>query len=177
MMPLKRFDTDALFEALEARRVERGLTWTGVAREFWELDAALNAARPNDHPFSAATITRMKARRRTSCQHALFMLRWLDRAPEHFLEGGDPSADDIALPSVEPGKRLRWSLKRLHGFADTKRKAEGMSWKDAAATLGCTANQLTGLNSAKFATNIDLAMRIVQWVGRPSPDFMYLASW
>ena len=46
-----------------------------------------------------------------------------------------------------------------------------------AQLLGCSANQLTGLRTAKFATNIDLAMRIVQWLRRPAADFVYAARW
>jgi hypothetical protein len=30
---------------------------------------------------------------------------------------------------------------------------------------------------AKFATGMDLAMRIGPWLGRPAADFVYLASW
>jgi hypothetical protein len=30
---------------------------------------------------------------------------------------------------------------------------------------------------ARFATGMDLAMRIVQWLSRPAADFVYLARW
>jgi hypothetical protein len=30
---------------------------------------------------------------------------------------------------------------------------------------------------ARFATGMDLAMRIVQWLGRPAADFVYAATW
>jgi hypothetical protein len=43
--------------------------------------------------------------------------------------------------------------------------------------LGCTPNQLTGLGTARFATGMDLAMRIAQWIGRPAADFVYPATW
>jgi hypothetical protein len=46
-----------------------------------------------------------------------------------------------------------------------------------AVILSCNPNQLTGLRTAKFATGMDLAMRIVQWMGRPAADFLYPASW
>jgi plasmid maintenance system antidote protein VapI len=60
---------------------------------------------------------------------------------------------------------------------DEKRRAEGLTWSDLAAILRCTSNQLTGLRTAKFATGMDLAMRIVQWLGRPAADFVYTAIW
>jgi hypothetical protein len=174
---LRKFDIDALFAALDARREQLGLSWHGVAKEIWKLDATLNEKRPSDHPFSASTIKSMRERQRTSCQHALFMLRWLDRAPECFLVDPSPRAGEIHLPQVPPDRRLRWSLKRLHGLLDARREVQGLSWTDTATRLGCKINQLTGLRTAKYATNIELAMRIVQWTGQPSTEFMYLAKW
>jgi hypothetical protein len=170
-----RFDTAALYEALDAQRRDRGLSWAGVAREFWNLDAALNASRPDDHPFSASTIVSMRERRATSCQHALFMLRWL--APEHFLGQANPYAGTIVLPATPTGRRLRWSLKRLYAALNEKRLDEGLTWLEVAESLECTRNQLTGLRTAKFATSIDLAVRIVQCTERPSIEFMFYARW
>jgi hypothetical protein len=174
---LRKFNTDALYAALDAERIARDLSWSAVARQFWDLDAELNRSRPHDHPFSASTIRSMKDRAQTSCQHALFMLRWLDRAPEQFLQ---PSADDpvaVRLPVVPVGKRLRWSLTALYAAADGTRSEDGLTWRAAAERLGCQPGQLTGLRTATYATNINLAMRIVQWSARPSTDFMYFADW
>jgi hypothetical protein len=102
------FDVSALFAALDAQREERGLSWSGVAREIWELSAELNARR-RDHPISPATLTGMAERGGVSCQHALFMLRWLGRSPESFLRGATPFAAG-ALPAAGPDQRLRWNL-------------------------------------------------------------------
>jgi hypothetical protein len=33
------------------------------------------------------------------------------------------------------------------------------------------------LRTAKYATGSDLAVRIVQWLGRPAAEFVYLATW
>jgi plasmid maintenance system antidote protein VapI len=60
---------------------------------------------------------------------------------------------------------------------DEKRRQEGLTWTDLAADLGCTSNRLTGLGTAKFATDMDLAMRIVEWIGRPAADFIYASTW
>jgi hypothetical protein len=46
-----------------------------------------------------------------------------------------------------------------------------------AAIVGCTPNQLTALRTAKFATGMDVAMGIVQWLDRPAADFVYPAQW
>jgi len=119
----------------------------------------------------------MAKKPRTSCQHALFMLRWLGRTPESFLAGGPPHDERFALPAVGPDRRLRWSLKLLYAAMDEKRREEGLTWPELAATLGCTPSQLTGMRTAKFAAGMDLAMRVTQWVDRPAADFVYAATW
>lgn len=45
---------------------------------------------------------------------------------------------------------------------DEKRRQDGLTWPALAALLGCSPSQLTGLRTSKFATGMDLAMRIVQ---------------
>ena len=92
--PIRPFDAGALYEALDTRRTELGLSWSGVAHEIWQLSAELNERR-RDHPISPSTLTAMGRKPRTSCQHALFMLRWLGRSPESFLAGGP---DDDSQP-------------------------------------------------------------------------------
>ncbi len=177
MCRIHAFDTDALYRALDAQRILRGISWNKVAKEIWELSPELIQQRPNDHPFSPATIKNLKDKHRTSCQHALFMMRWLNKAPECFLKEPPVDAENIQLPDGGRSKRPRWNLKRLYQALDTKRQAADKTWTEIAAILGCSANQLTGLRTAKFATNIDLAMRIVQWTNKRSTDFMYLAEW
>ncbi len=168
---LREFDVLALFDALDARRVARGLSWQGVADEIWELSAELNRRRTS-HPISPSTLTGMRTRRATSCQHALFMLRWLERTPESFLTGERPPPTDAPLPAAGPAHRLRWNLRTFHAAIDSERRAKGLTWRQLAAILGCTPSQLTGLRTARFATSMGLAMRIVQWLDRPAADFV-----
>ncbi|MGH2895028.1 MAG: hypothetical protein ACRDPM_17425, partial [Solirubrobacteraceae bacterium] len=100
------FDAQGLYRALDVQRAERELTWTGVAREMWEMSAQLNKSRSQDHPIAATTLTNLAKRSDPSCQHALFMLRWLGRAPEDFVDGAATSAR-APLPSAGPERRLR----------------------------------------------------------------------
>jgi hypothetical protein len=173
---IRRFDVGALYAALDAQRAQLGLSWNQVAQQLWSLSSALNERR-RDHPISPSTLSGMSKSRRTSCQHALFMLRWLDRTPESFLVGATPEGPSSALPAAGPDRRLRWSLQRLYGAMNEKRLEEGLRWPELAAALECSPNQLTGLRTAKFATDMDLAMRIVQWLGRPAADFIDAARW
>lgn len=174
-MEIYDFDVLALHRALDERRSRRQLTWSGVAREVWELSSVLNSKR-HDHPISPSTFANMERRANISCQHALFMLRWLERTPESFLAGA-PAREDASLPSAGPARRLRWSLTRLYEALSATRQEAGLTWPDLAAVLRCTPNQLTGLRTAKFATGMILAMRITQWLDRPAADFVYAATW
>lgn len=173
--PIYDFDTVSLFEALDAKRATLGLSWTGVATEIWEQSAVLNDRR-HDHPISSATLTGMRTRRATSCQHALFVLRWLGRAPESFLSESH-DASETELPSVGPDRRLRWDLTRLYEAMDKQRREQGLTWRALALTLRCTPSQLTGIRRARFATGMSVAMRITQWLHRPAADFVDPSRW
>jgi hypothetical protein len=173
---IRSFDVAALYAALDAQRTELGLSWRQVADQLWEQSAELNDRR-HDHPISPSTLTAMAGQPRATCQHALFMLRWLDRTPESFLEGGVEDRPEFALPRAGSDRRLRWNLKLLYQTMDDKRRAEGMTWPALAAVLGCTPSQLSGLRTARFATGISLAMKIAQWTGQPAAHFVYAARW
>lgn len=102
------FDCGALFDALDERRRERDLGWYALADELWRQSEDLNAQR-SDHPLCGGAVQRIRARGATSCQYALFMLRWLDRAPEDFLTG----------PVVDVGDCLCRAPGRIVGCAGT----------------------------------------------------------
>jgi hypothetical protein len=169
------FDVQALFDALEAKRLSEGLTWRGATDTIWKMSEELNNRR-HDHPISPATLTGMPKRGATSCQHALFMLRWLERVPESFVSGVELT-EEMALPVVGSDRRLRWSLAQLYEALDASRKEQGLTWKELSRLLQCTDNQLTGLRTARYATNMTLAMRIVRWLGRPAAEFIYASTW
>ena len=60
---------------------------------------------------------------------------------------------------------------------DDERRQRELTWPQLGRVLGCTPNRLTALRTAKYATDMELAMRIVQWTGRTAADFVYLATW
>jgi hypothetical protein len=170
------FNIDALFAALDRRRSEESLSWSAVASEMWAESEALNAQR-GGHPISPSTITNMPRRGDTTCQHALFMLRWLGQPPEDFIAKPAPGTMDVPLPQTDPAHRLRWDLTVLYDTLNAARQERGATWVQTAARLYCTPNQLTGLRTAKYATSMRLAMRICQALRRPSADFIYAATW
>lgn len=82
--PPSDFDALAIFAAMDAQRTRRGINWRQVADEIWDQSNLLNEQR-RDHPISPSTLTGIAKRGDTTCQHALFILRWLARTPESFL--------------------------------------------------------------------------------------------
>jgi hypothetical protein len=177
---IREFDGSALYTALDAKRQDEGLSWPGAAAAIWGMAPALNATRDArglaNHPISPSTLRNVGKRGDTSCQHALFLLRWLERTPESFLAGAGVEAG-MPLPACGPDSRPRWDLKALHTGLSEARTVRGTTWAQTAEDLRCQPGQLTGLKTARFATGMGLAMRITQWVGRPAADFIYPARW
>lgn len=166
------FDTAGLFAALDARRQELGLSWKGLADDIWDLSAGLNARR-DDHPIAPATLRWTDDRGGVSCQHALFMLRWLGKSPEDFYDGAEP----VEMPDPGPDYRLRWNIPRLAACVDEARRRRGLTWPEAAELAHCTASQLSGLKYVRFGVNIRLTMRLVRGLRRPSTDFIEAVQW
>jgi hypothetical protein len=177
---IREFDGKALYAALDAKREAEALSWTGAAMAIWDMAPALNAARAArglaNHPISPSTLRNLGGSGNTSCQHALFLLRWLGRTPESFLAGAALDAG-VPLPACGPEHRPRWDLKALHAGLNEARGSRGATWARAAQELRCQPGQLTGLKTARFATGMGLAMRITQWVDRPAADFVCVARW
>jgi hypothetical protein len=169
------FDCGALFSALEAKRRDRGLGWYELANELWQQSSALNAQR-TDHPLCGGALGRLETRGATSCQYALFILRWLGRAPEDFLARPLVDVGDARLPAAGIGSRLRWDLNQLHAALNEKRRERDLTWAGLAQKLDCTPSRLTNLRTAHFA-DMGLAMRITQWLGQPAAEFIHPAQW
>lgn len=71
---MRRFNTSALFQALDERRAAKGLTWEQVARETG---------------VSAATIKRTKDGGRLEVDGMLAMVGWLGVPVEEFVRDAD----------------------------------------------------------------------------------------
>ncbi|HEV8063579.1 MAG TPA: hypothetical protein VGP46_02050 [Acidimicrobiales bacterium] len=172
---LLSFDCGALFQALDAERRDRGLGWYELADELWQQSPDLNA-RLSDHPLCGGAVQRLRTRPTTSCQYALFMLRWLDRAPEDFLSVPGADVGNTSLPKAGPQSRLRWDLNELHGALNERRRSLDLTWAELGRQLGCTPSRLTNLRAARLA-DMGLVLRITQWLGRPAAAFIHPAEW
>ena len=176
MRRLPDFDCGALFDALDAQRRERGLGWYELADELWQESSELNAQRGDDHPLCGGAIQRLQGRGATSCQYALFMLRWLHRSPEDFLIGPVLEVGDVRLPEAGTDSRLRWDLNQLHTALNARRRQQDLTWADLAATLDCTPSRLTNLRTGRLA-DMGLALRITQWLRQPAAAYIHPARW
>jgi hypothetical protein len=174
---IRDFDTVAMWNALDARRRELGLAWTRLAGEIWDQSSDLNERRPTDHPISPSTLSGMGRRGFTSCQHALAVLRWLGQPPEAFLRAGSSAATTAPLPDCGQDRRLRWNLRQVYAALDAARRRRDLTWVELARELRCTPSQLTGIRKARYAMGMGIAMRVVQWLGRPAADFIHPAKW
>lgn len=172
---LPTFDCSAFFDALDAQRSEHGLDWHELAEVLWQQSADLNAQLA-DHPLCGGAVPRFAKRGAVSCQYAMFMLRWLDRGPEEFLTGPVVDVGDVRLPAAGPDRRLRWDLERVHAALDEGRRGHELTWTELAEELCCTPGRLTNLRTARVA-DLNLAMRITQWLGRPATTFIHAARW
>jgi hypothetical protein len=170
------FEVRVLLAALDRQRLERALSWPELAEAIWAQSSELKDRR-HDHPIAVETITGMQRRNNISCQHALFMLRWIGCAPEEFIAHPVEGSVGVALPAAGPDRRLRWNLGALYEAMDAHRRDECLAWKSLADLLGCTQSQLTGIKRARFAIGMRLAMRITQWLALPASEFIYAARW
>ena len=79
-------------------------------------------------------LTGIAKRGDTTCQHALFILRWLGRTPESFLSPVSPTSERAALPVAGSDRRLRWELFGLVIRREERYLAEALG--DAYALYG-----------------------------------------
>ena len=154
------FDVQALWEALQSKRESMGLSES-------EMMEDLNRVNNNAVPIALATVNNMARRGDTTCQHSLHMLRWLDKTPESFLVG---AITDESLPYSDQG-RLYWSMSALGRVAQAKDN-QGLSWQQIADELDSTQSRVSGIHRLRYGMSVHLAMRITQWLGRPSSDFI-----
>jgi hypothetical protein len=176
MQPLPTFDCTAMYDALDTERQERGMGWYELADVLWQQSSDLNEERADDHPLCGGAVSRLRDRGATSCQYALFMLRWLERSPEDFLTGDVRDVGDVRLPPASTDSRLRWDLNQLHTMLNAHRNELGLTWAALAEEIDCTPARLTNLRTARLA-DMDLAMRVTQWLGQPAAAFIHPADW
>ena len=164
-IPESDFGLSALYSVLYSRRVERGLTWTAVARGISRADE-----RDGVHPISASTISGLKNKRwGVEGDGVLQMLLWLGRTPESFVPG-HPAAfhPDARLPQVGAANILRFDVPSIYARLDAQRVARGLTWTEVAAQIGSfySAESLRNM-SKRQRTGFPHVMRLSRWLHCP----------
>jgi len=171
---LPTFDTGALMAALDVERGDRALDWNQLAVVLWDQSAELNA-RTVDHDMCSGALIRHRKGTPMSCHYALILLRWVRRQPEDFLTGRVVDVGRAPLPEAGPDKRLLFDLAQVHGALNERRIDGGLTWGQLADEIGCTPSRLTNLRTAKLA-DMDLTMRVTQWLEAPAARFVHPAD-
>jgi hypothetical protein len=164
------FDVAALHAALDAQRLERGLTWAAATREVNR--AGEWVAR---RPVASSTLTGMVSRGSIEGDGVLQMLLWLGRTPESFVPGHPaPNRPEMALPHVPADRILRWDVRALGAAINAHRVDLGLTWQQTAHEIGgFTSGMLTNLTRSE-RIGFPRVMRLVAWLDRPAVDFTVL---
>ena len=166
------FDLAALYNALDAQRAARGMTWQQALHE-------INAVpwRVSVHPVARSTVTGLRTKAVAEGDGVLQMLRWLNRTPESFVPGCEADSSTARLPNVPPGQVLRFDTRKLHEALDAQRIDRRMTWQQVAHEIGgISAASLTHLKKGG-RTGFPFVMRICRWLGRSASSFTRLSDW
>ena len=157
------FDIAALYDALDAQRQARGLTWTQTARAL--SPTSRDPAVPS---ISASTLTGMRNRGAVEGDGVLQMLRWLGRAPESFMPGATATA---SLPPSRPDQILRFDTTAIYAALEKRRVERGLTWKQVADQLqGFSVASLKRLSEGG-RTAFPHVARIALWLDVPVASF------
>ena len=165
------FDLRALYEALDARRRERDLSWTAVARD-------VNRFRTTLRPISTSTITSLRQKPVGEGDGILQMLLWLGRTSESFVPDiTDSDSHRFRLPDVTKGQVLRWDTRALFSALNAQRLERKLTWAEVARDVGgFTPGMLTNLAKGG-RIGFPRVMRLVRWLDRPAAGFTRIARW
>jgi transcriptional regulator with XRE-family HTH domain len=149
------FDPQSLYDALDAQRRQRGMTWQDVSDEL---------------RVSASTMKRMTSRRwGIELDGVAAMTRWLGRTVESFA-----GADGDAAPHGIDGRFLRFQTKDLFTALNDQRARREMTWDDVAAEIWPSgpwgARQLTKLAKGG-RIDVQSALNACQWLGSTIRSF------
>src|SRR5262245_22485599 len=165
------FSLTALYEALDAQRESRGLSWVAVTREINHQSERLSK-----YPISQSTIMGIRSHSAVEGDGVLQMLLWLDRTPESFVPGHRGSEIAARLPKIPPSQVLRFDTRKLHAALDAQREQRTMTWAQVGSELGIGASTLTRLANGGRTTFPDV-MRMVGWLEKPAAEFTHASDW
>lgn len=153
------FDVIVLWETVDARRADQGLSWSGLAKQIaW---------------MSPDTIARMGETGVAGCHHVLPLIQWVGRTPESFTVGGAEVKGEL-LPDPGPaGWRWYWNITEMVEAFEARRAERGLTLGGAGAEFGGKADEVQSFRRARYGTSISFAMRLSRWLDRTAASFMW----
>jgi ribosomal protein L24E len=165
------FSLQSLYEALDARRQARGLSWSAALREIRRA-----SDHPGARPLSLSTVKGVGRRAIAEGDGVLQMLRWLNRTPESFMLGTQEIAETGGrLLEIPAGKVLRFDTKKMFTALNARRAERKMTWAQVAEETGWSVAALTRLSKGG-RTAFPTVMRIVRWLGEPAVRFIRISD-
>jgi hypothetical protein len=160
------FSLWALYEALDAQRQSRGLSWAQVTRQMNG-----QSERSFGHALSSSTVKGVGTRRVAEADGVLQMLHWLNRTPESFAtDVQEYDEKETRLPEIPCNQILRFDTKKLYAALDAQRAERKMTWPQVAKEIGLAASSLTYLSKGG-RTGFPDVIRIVRWLHQPAAQF------
>jgi hypothetical protein len=153
------FNPQSLYDAIDAQRRERGITWSEVAKGIC---------------VSVSTIKGMTKRKwGIELDGVMGMTRWLGRTVENFAgRDGGPAPEFGVL--TKTGSYIRFDTTLLYVAVDAERQRRGITWEQVAAAVWPNgqwgAKQLKGLANGGRG-NVYAALAIWAWLGRTIQSF------
>ena len=152
------FDVIALWEAVDAQRRDRDMSWHQVTRTLrW---------------MSQDTIARMQERGTSSCNHVLPMIQWVGRTPESFTVDPDGAVHELLPDPGEQGWRWWWRHRDLASALEAGRLERGLTPEQLARELGLDKSPVKTLQRLRYGPTIGLAMIVARWLQRPAASFL-----
>jgi len=165
------FSLSALYAALDAERIARGLTWTQATRE---INRHSGRESVSGHPISPSTVKGLRSKAVAEGDGVLQMLLWLNVTPESFIPRHQESEGE-RLPEVSSRQILRFDTSKLYTAVNAQRAARSMTWAQAAKETGVSASHLTHLSEGG-RTGFPLVTRITSWLSRPVAQFTRVSN-
>jgi hypothetical protein len=156
-----KFDPQALYDAVDAQRRERAMTWSDLSEEL---------------RISRSTIKSMTTRRwGIELDGVIGLARWVGRTVESFA-GGDGGPPPRPNSHGKTGRYVRFETAALYVALSEELERREMTWEQVAAEIWPSGpwgpDQLKGMAKGG-RSDVDRAIAICQWLGRTIQSFQH----
>jgi len=152
------FDVFALWNAVDAQRRERDLSWHRVTQILGWM--------------SQDTIARMGERGLATCNHVLPMIEWVGRTPESFTIDPEGAVHELLPKPGERGWRWWWRIRDLGSDLERERIARELTPSQLAGELRLTTREIARVRRSRYGVPIGVAMIIARWLERSAASYM-----